>query len=107
MKAGLRCWDENGNNIFDSTSMTSIFLGTFSTNRKDGSFHDDRLKNGEPFLIPVYFSDDFDDEDAQNHAYHPELYTDGNNGFRWHYGYYWSSRGINCEVTYAYGVIPR
>lgn len=112
MDLGLRCWDGDGNNIFDSTSRTSMFIGTFRTNRQPGSFHDDKLYAGEPFAVPVWYSDDFHDEDDRNHGYKssgniPDLELDGSNGFKWNYRDSYLARGVNCDVVFAYGVIPR
>lgn len=109
---GLRCWDENGNITFDSTSRTSMFLGYFDADRKPGSFHDDRLYAGIPFAIPIWYSEDIEDEDDRDRPYRlpgnlPNMSEDGGNGFRWEYDDSRWARGINAKVTFAYGVAPR
>lgn len=46
MPAGLQCWDENGNLIFDATYRVLRIIDSAWMDGSNGSLQDDRLKQG-------------------------------------------------------------
>ncbi|WP_018435364.1 hypothetical protein [Paraburkholderia atlantica] len=46
MPAGLQCWDENGNLIFDATYRVLRIIGAVNMTGESNSLQDNRLKQG-------------------------------------------------------------
>lgn len=95
-KAGLRCRDLSGNIIFDTTTETTIYLGRFDTGTGNGSISDNRLYNGEPFVMPARRLNEITEVSNM-----PTIAIDGDR-ISW-----WFEGGDNSNLTMVYGVISR
>lgn len=51
MDIGLQTFDEYGNIILDTTTLVGLAIGSINTGTSPGSYSDDRLLKGNPFVI--------------------------------------------------------
>lgn len=56
-KQGLRIYDSNGNIMLDATSRFTKYLGTLSIGTTDGSYADDRLREGDFWYVTLKLND--------------------------------------------------
>lgn len=56
-KQGLRIYDANGNIMLDATSRLTKYLGTLSIGTTDGSYTDERLREGDFWYVTLKLND--------------------------------------------------
>lgn len=56
-KQGLRIYDKNGNIMLDATSRLTKYLGTLSIGTTDGSYTDERLREGDFWYVTLKLND--------------------------------------------------
>ena len=56
-KQGLRIYDKDGNIMLDATSRLTKYLGTLSIGTTDGSYTDDRLREGDFWYVTLKLND--------------------------------------------------
>jgi len=56
-KQGLRIYDKDGNIMLDATSRLTKYLGTLSIGTTDGSYTDERLREGDFWYVTLKLND--------------------------------------------------
>lgn len=103
MHIGLRCFGEDGQITFDSSTETAIYMGTFSTGTSAGQHTDYRLSQGEPFIMPTILRN-------LGPEYTTPTFSISGTTIRWSYESIADQRynyNKHTEMEIVYGVISR
>lgn len=105
-KQGLRIYDANGNIMLDATSRLTKYLGTLSIGTTDGSYTDERLREGEFWYATLKLNEykncyRIDPETSEFINFLPVITRDGNT-IKWKYTD--SDSDFRTGLTIIYGV---
>ena len=96
-KQGLRVYDKDGNIMLDATSRLTKYIGTLSIGTTDGSYTDDRLREGDFWYVTLKLNDYKKCYGMKNRftEFLPEI-TRAGNTIKWTY--------TNQDATYRTGL---
>lgn len=102
-KQGLRIYDASGNIMLDATTRLTKYIGTLSIGTSDGSYTDDRLKDGEFWYMTLKLNDYKKCYGMTNKftEFLPEITREGNT-IKWTYKE--SNTTYRTGLTIMYGV---
>ena len=102
-KQGLRIYDKDGNIILDATSRLTKYLGTLSIGATNGSYTDDRLREGDFWYMTLKLNDYKKCYGMTNKftEFLPEITREGNT-IKWTYTE--SDATYRTGLTIMYGV---
>ena len=102
-KQGLRIYDKDGNIILDATSRLTKYLGTLSIGTTNGSYTDDRLREGDFWYMTLKLNDYKKCYGMTNKftEFLPEITREGNT-IKWTYTE--SDATYRTGLTIMYGV---
>ena len=100
MKIGIEIRDENNNIILDTSDLTTIMLGTYTTGTEDGSYTDANIANRDVWVAVVSVNGTFD---ANHFPCTPVFSVDGNT-ISWVFDNGGQTWGVVTGCTFLYGV---
>lgn len=102
-KQGLRIYDKDGNIMLDATSRLTKYLGTLSIGTTDGSYTDERLREGDFWYVTLKLNDYKKCYGMKNKftEFLPEITREGNT-IKWTYTE--SDATYRTGLTIMYGV---